>query len=350
MTEMAVDGNTTPVVRCGNPECKVAIDAKCMEGIADPPSCPHYGKALVIVEASDGESFKTVAPGVRLPHATALSATEAELVLRAKDSNLVALVGPHDAGKTSLIAAVYELLQLGPIGQYQFGGSATLHAFEKTAHDARSDSRRNNPHTERTKLGELTFYHLDLVSTDGPLRRCALFANRAGEDYMDTQTNQDLAKGYPELPRSDTLTVLVDGEKLLLSAERHLARRDALLTLRALVEAGVTRQWQRLALVLTKVDAVRSAEKGAPEALQFFENIATSMSTEYGSHFVEFETFPVAALPKSTKALRGEGLAALLDFWLKASARNEHATPAPTQRPAARAFGRLRPVEIEVPR
>lgn len=346
---MTVDGNTNPVVRCGNPECKVAIDSKCMEGFADPLSCPHYGKALLVVEASDGEAVKAVAPGVRLPHAGALSAMEAELVLRAKDSNLVALVGPHDSGKTSLIAAIYELFQLGPIGQYHFAGSTTLHAFEKTAHDARSESRRNDPHTERTKLGELTFYHLDLVSADGPSRRCALFANRAGEDYMETQTNQDLAKGYPELPRSDTLTVIVDGEKLLLSAERHLARRDALITLRSLVEAGVTRQWQRLALVLTKVDAVRSAEKGAAEALQFFENLASSMSAEYGSYFVEFKTFPVAASPKSTKAARGEGVAALLDFWLKAPARNQHATTAPTPRPAARAFGRLRAVESEVP-
>lgn len=345
---MAVDGNTNPVVRCGNPECKVAIDSKCMEGIADPLSCPHYGKALVVVEASDGEGIKAVASGVRLPHADALSTTEAELVLRSKDSNLVALVGPHDAGKTSLIAAVYELFQLGPIGQYQFGGSATLHAFEKTAHDARSESRRNDPHTERTKLGELTFYHLDLVSASSTTRRCALFANRAGEDYMDTQTNQDLAKGYPELPRSDTLTVLVDGEKLLLSAERQLARRDALITLRALVEAGVTRQWQRLALVLTKVDAVRLAEKGAPEAILFFESLAKSMSTEYGSHFVEFKTFQVAASPKSNNAVRGEGVAALLEYWLKPPARNEHATIAPTSRPAARAFGRLRAVESEV--
>jgi ABC-type uncharacterized transport system ATPase subunit len=345
---MAVDGNTNSVVRCGNPECKVAVDSKCMEGIADPPNCPHYGKALIVVEASDGEAIVAVAPGVRLPHADALSATEAELVLRTKDSNLVALVGPHDAGKTSLIAAVYELFQLGPIGQYQFGGSVTLHAFEKTAHDARSESRRNDPHTERTKRGELTFYHLDLVSTDGSPRRCALFANRAGEDYMDTQKNQDLAKAYLELRRSDTLTVLVDGEKLLLSAERHLARRDALLTLRALVEAGVTRQWQRLALVLTKVDAVRLAEKGGPEALQFFENLATSMSIEYGSHFVEFKTFPVAASPKSNKAFRGEGVAALLDFWMKPPARNEHGTTVLTPLPAARAFGRLRVIESVV--
>lgn len=348
MTAMAVDGNTNPVVRCGNPECRVAIDSKCMEGFADPPSCPHYGKALVVVEASDGEVFKAVSPGVRLPHADTLSATEAELVLRAKDSNVVALVGPHDAGKTSLIAAIYELFQLGPIGEYQFGGSATLHAFEKTAHDARSESRRNDPHTERTKRGELTFYHLDLVSAGGQRRCCALFANRAGEDYMDTQANQDLAKGYPELPRSDTLTVLVDGEKLLLSAERQLARRDALLTLRALVEAGVTRHWQRLALVLTKVDAVRSAEKGAAEALQFFEKLASSMSAEYGSHFVDFKTFPVAASPKSNNAVRGEGVAALLEFWLKAPARNEHVTISATPRLAARAFGRLRAVKSEV--
>ncbi len=348
MTAMAVDGTTNLIVRCGNPECNVAIDSKCMEGIADPPSCPHYGKALIVVKASDGEGIMAVAPGVRLPHADALSATEAELVLRTKDSNLVALVGPHDAGKTSLIAAVYEMLQLGPIGQYQFGGSVTLHAFEKTAHDARSESRRNDPYTERTKLGELTFYHLDLVNSDGSSRRCALFANRAGEDYMDTQKNQDLAKGYSELPRSDNLTVLVDGEKLLLSVERQLARRDALLTLRALVEAGVTRQWQRLALVLTKVDAVRLAENGAPEALQFFENLATSMSTEYGSHFVEFKTFQVAASPKSNKAVRGEGVATLLDFWMKPPARNEHRTTVLTERPAARAFGRLRVIESEV--
>ena len=129
-------------VRCANPDCKVKTDGRCVEGITPASDCPQFGKTLVIVETPDNTTGEQRATGVPLAHAEALSVIEAESALRQKQCSVIALVGPQNAGKTSLIAGVYELLQRGPIANYKFAGSSTFHAFEQACHDARRDSQR----------------------------------------------------------------------------------------------------------------------------------------------------------------------------------------------------------------
>jgi len=329
-----------PALTCANPDCKVPLGGKCVEGFPVATDCPQFGKSLVILEGQDAETASRSLPAVRVAHANALSVAEAETKLRQKPCNVIALIGPHDAGKTSLIAGVYDLLQKGPVGPYAFAGSSTLHAFEQACHDSRRESQRDEPHTERTQLGKVTFFHLDFFRTSCASTRGVLIANRAGEDYMNTQADQDLAKGYPELGRADTLTVLADGGKLL-SAERHHARRDVRLTLRAFLEAGVTRTWQRLAIVLTKLDAIRLGQERGAAAIDFFEDIVGTVRSEFGAHFLEVRSFQVAASPKSADAIRGEGMIELLEYWMGDPARYQHQSRAtPPLRPV-RAFGRL---------
>ena len=124
--------NAAPSISCSNPDCRVAQDGRCVEGVLDPKSCSHYGKPLVIVEAAKFELSKMATrPGVRLPSAEALPAAAAETVLRDRPCNVIGLIGPHESGKTSLIGGIYDLLMDDPVGQYAFAGSSTLHAFER---------------------------------------------------------------------------------------------------------------------------------------------------------------------------------------------------------------------------
>lgn len=342
MTTMA-DGEEVTAVQCANPDCKIAAGGRCLEGFSEATACPQYGKALVIVASTDPTPTKSLPTGVRLPHAESLSLSETTHLVRQGPSNVISLVGPHDSGKTSLIAGMYDLLQRGTVGGYAFAGSSTMHAFERACHDSRRESQRDVAHMERTERGQVLFFHLDLVGADCAEKRAALLGNRAGEEYMFVQDEPDLAKGYPELKRSDVLTILVDGAKLLDAGERHQVRAQVRLTLRAFAEVGVAPVSQRLAVVLTKLDAVRRSETGAAGALRYFETLLDSLRTEFSSHFADVQAFSVAASPKTTDADRGEGMAALLAYWMAEPRRNAPISVAPIKANVERAFGRLLP-------
>lgn len=318
-----------------------------MEGIAELASCSHYGKPLLIVEATKPEANKTTArPGIRLPGAEALPAAAAQTILRDRLCNVIALVGPHESGKTSLIGGIYDLLQEGKVGRYAFAGSSTLHAFERACHDARTASNREDPHMERTDRGPATYFHLDLADVRREGKQTALFANRDGEAYMDTQANPDLAVGYPELRRCDTLTVLADGMKLLDDSERHQVLNDVCLTIRAFDEAGQTRSWQQLAIVLTKIDAVRKAENMAnsDRAVRHFERIVADVREEFSHRFSDVQSFHVSASPKGEIGERGEGMETLLTYWMNEPKRLTYVELAREVGSSVRAFGRLRPI------
>jgi hypothetical protein len=152
-----------------------------------------------------------------------------------------------------------------------------------------------------------------------------------------------LAKGFAEIRRCDTLTLLADGVKLLDDSERHQVHTDICLTLRAFVEAGQARPWQQLALVLTKIDAVRADTANGNRAIRHFGRIVDDVREEFSRGFVDVRAFEVAASPKGDSAQRGEGLEQLLAYWMNQPARTRHTTPVSMAEPSVRAFGRLRP-------
>src|ERR1700687_5493259 len=94
---------------CANTECRVAESGTCIEGL-ELKNCPHYGKTptteKTVAEtqpADKGESENR--DDVLLPSAARLVVGEVNSVLRTGDSRVIATIGPHRAGKTSLIAA-----------------------------------------------------------------------------------------------------------------------------------------------------------------------------------------------------------------------------------------------------
>ena len=329
------------LVQCDNPDCRVAQDGRCVEG-QDLAVCTHYGKALVIVERPASANSSKPPQRVLLAGADALTRVEAQALLRSLPCNVIALVGPFDSGKTSLIVGAYDLFQHGPVGGYMFAGSSTLRSFELACHNTRRESRGKKPKMERTPTGDATYFHLDLVTPGRQDKRAALLANRSGEDYMDAQSDPSLANDYVELHRADVLTVLADGERLLDLGLRHQVRDDICLTLRAFQEARATRPWQRLAVVLTKLDAVLKDEAKTERALQFYEGIVQDVREQFAEHFIEIQSFRVAASPQFPKAARGTGMVDLLNYWMSTPACLQPAKVPAVIPMAARSFGRLR--------
>jgi hypothetical protein len=331
--------------RCANPECRVAVDGRCMEGFEDINACPQFGRIQTVSLAEESGANPAPMSGVAMLLATTLSVDEADAVVKDKPSRVVAIAGPHAAGKTSLIAGLYDLFQLGPVAKVAFAQSFSLHAFEQAAHESRAASRRKTPEMARTARGEVSFYHLELLDTKSGARSSVLLGDRAGEEYLEARSNPLSAQGFPELRRADVLTLVVDGQRLLDAGLRHNLRSEIRQTLRAFVEAGVVGFTQRLAIVLTKLDIIRKAPDGGKRTFQDFDSLVQSLRTNYGSHFATVEAFQIAAQPNTDGAQPGENLDLLLDYWMAEPLRYCPAPSAFDVPEAERYFARLMPAE-----
>ena len=334
MKEMAA----TDEITCSNLECRVAETGKCVEGL-EFSACPHYGREPDPNSVSDDEAeTEDEGAGLRLPGADALTLDSASQVLRARDGRVIAIIGPKGAGKTSLIASVYDLFQNGSVGGTEYARSETLHAFELACHDARAASRRREPDMERTALGDVRFYHLDLAGGPTEETIALLLGDRAGEEYMSAADNAANLAPLPEVTRADTLTVLVDGQRLLDAGARHNLRSDIILMIQALLDGGALRVGQQLVLVLTKLDTVQdSPQRERAEA--DFTALQDQVRRAFGHAFVEINACAIAASPKSANIQRGAGVADVLAFWMTPPA---DPPPVPTRSETpTRAFARL---------
>lgn len=302
---------------CANEECNFAIDGKCVEGYPL-DECPHLTEVSVeeIEEVEEPDDPSSEENLINLALGDALSQARASSLQCRRVSRVVGIVGPNDAGKTSLVASVYDLLQEGPIGEVSFAGSSTLIGFEKICHDSRLSSRRDQPHMERTSAGaEATFFHLDLTSGGGEVTSLFI-GDRSGEDYLAAADDLSLADEFFELRRADVVTLLVNGEQLASSEHRHEVKALTPQIVDALVEAKALRQGCQLAIVLTKKDAVLASDY-RDRVARDFEAMVDLIGRRHADYLGVVKRFIVAASPKdATNVKRGEGVDQLLFFWL----------------------------------
>ncbi|OQS34640.1 hypothetical protein B0T40_15055 [Chromobacterium haemolyticum] len=330
-------------VSCGNPDCRIAETGRCVEGF-QVNACPHYGRELekAAEDNTDDDEGAGSSTSVVLPGADTLTPIEASRLLRAGDARVIAVIGSSDAGKTSLIASLYDLFQEGPLSGINYSRSQTLHAFEHTCHDARAASRRDVPHMNRTPLGEVRFYHLELGGGRAGERVALILGDRAGEEYRTAANDASVVMAFSEVRRADSLTALVDGQRLLDAGARHNLRSEITMILQAFVDSGAVQVGQRLALVLTKIDLVQESPHRA-RAEADFDTLATNIRRIFSKEFPVIEQFRVAASPRTELVSRGTGVPELLNFWL------EQACPAtipPIARPLfSRAFARVVPLD-----
>lgn len=305
---------------CANEDCNAGVDGKCVEGYAL-DECPHVTRMSVddIEEVEEEPAPQEQAAVLNLALGDALDRAEASTLQCRRVSRAIGIIGPNDAGKTSLVASVYDLLQGGPVSGVGFAGSSTLIGFEKICHDARTASRRGTPHTERTTAGaDATFFHLDLREDWAEI--VSLFiGDRSGEDYLAAADDLSRAGEFFELRRADVVTLLVNGEHLVSSEHRHEAKAVTPQIVGALVEAGVFRPGCRLAIVLTKEDSVR-ASANSDRAHREFDEMVDAIVASHSGYLGAIERFVVAASPRdSTSVKRGEGVDRLLLYWLRSA-------------------------------
>lgn len=302
---------------CANRECRIAQGGKCIEGHDELAKCPFFGKEPEEVDDEqddDGLDTVDVFDGVNLHDALPLDRGGTDKVLAILPSHVIGVIGGYDSGKTSIIAGLYDLFQLGPVAGNSFAGSSTLHGFEEICHDARAASERNEPHSERTKRGEVRFYHID-VKSDGAFQSL-LIADRSGEEYEEVADIAANAAEMFELRRADVITILVDGHRLASSKDRADVMGSIPLIVMGMVENGAFLRKPNLAVVLTKEDTVQASAKGE-RVERDFKAIVDGIQYEFAEHFGVLDSFVTCASPADTNSVRGAGLDKLLQFWLK---------------------------------
>ena len=331
---------------CSNPDCRVAADGACVDGFRL-DECPRYGHnthdqpADAAVALGEPDDIGT--ESIQLMSADTLTPSQASGILRATEARVVAVLGPLNSGKTSLIASLYDLFLEGPVNGIEFARSRTLHAFERASHDVRSASRRGEPTSTRTPRGGVRFFHLEIGDTNGRDNLALLLGDRSGEEYREVADAASTASTFSEVLRADCITVLIDGERLLDNRERHNTRSEIVLILQALRDGSALPFASRLALVLTKLDAVQSSPNNAGRAVSDFDSLFHHLRKRFGATLSTFGQFHIAASPKTTTLKRGTGVPELLSFWLQPTVPPP--SPAHSLSHLARDFARVMPVD-----
>ena len=127
-------------ITCPNPDCRVAETGKCVEGFQNVSECPHQKLTSKISEtqADAADNAETIPEKgrnyVSIASGDLLTIDEANDVLCESVSRVITVIGPHDSGKTTFILSLYNAFQHSTFGDWSFGGSFTLPAFEQRSH------------------------------------------------------------------------------------------------------------------------------------------------------------------------------------------------------------------------
>jgi hypothetical protein len=167
-----------------------------------------------------------------------------------------------------------------------------------------------------------------------------LLADRPGEDYRSVADDPRNASEFVEIRRADSLTILVNGELLLDQVARHDARQDTLMILQGLKDGDMLSKSQRLAIVLTKLDVIHSAQQSErDQALRDFDGVVNLIKARFGSIFHEILPFKIAASPATEILPYAFGSDELLKFWVEPQIATEPELL--TARESFRAMGRF---------
>lgn len=232
---------------CGGPVSGVCINALEFD------ECPDViaGDAEIITpEAAAIETAEAQASPLATNVGDSLDASRCDSMLRRTGAHLIGIVAGPEAGKTTLVATIYEMLYRGIIEDLGFAGSETLRGYEERAFMSRLASNSPKPDTERTKFREkLSFTHLRIAR--GEERFDALFSDRSGEHFDNVINKPADIAAFEELARADRLWIVVDLKQL--KEDGHVLKAHLRRVVMAMAASNLF-DGKHVAVVATKAD------------------------------------------------------------------------------------------------
>lgn len=308
---------------CGGPRSGVCINGLSFDECPDVQ--PFADEAGSDTETADGEgtppNVPTV-PGGRSMTPTSdgpsLNAASCDALLRQRGGTVVGIVAGPDAGKTTMIATIYELLHRRKLDGYQFAGSETLRGYEERCHLARIVSNRDKPDTVRTPTkAKLSFTHLRLATPTAV--REVVFSDRSGEHFDNVLNQPAQLSDFAELARADVILVLVELDRL--AENPHPIVSYARRLIMGMRQYGLLEN-KLLRLVGTKADRLDKWD----EAVVSLTSLAEDLTRRAGAN----NTFmPLVTASRKRKDGQGDhGLKQLLDDILQPRGERSFMLPA----------------------
>lgn len=264
--------------------------------------------------SSAGDSVST---DIALRTGGELTAVDLDSLAREYPATLIVLVGPPEAGKTTLIVTLYEWFRQAKVAKFAFSGSHSLMAFERRCHLSRMASKLARPETERTPAAdEELFYHLRVARLDDLACKDDLFLlDVAGEQYRELRTSDEACLSIESLGRADYLVLLIDGETLKKAQSRYLTLEQAINFLQCVADSRALAAECRLQIVITKADKIVSLDRS-----RILKEVESTIEARIGNRFPRREFALVAVRPDNPKILpTGFGLNELFARWLNSA-------------------------------
>jgi hypothetical protein len=193
----------------------------------------------------------------------AMTLGEARSLRRDHGSRLVLLMGEPGTGKTALLVSLWQRMQTAAgLAEHRLAGSRTAFGFERRAHGGRLDSGHLQERFAPTADEDEYLLHMRVRSPAGELVDL-VFADLGGAVFERVREGRPLLQELPLAAHGDRFIVVVDGEALSTPGESEIAATRAMRQILALRGSGAVRASARIAIAVTKADAVTAAGERA---------------------------------------------------------------------------------------
>ena len=265
---------------CPNPNCNYQNNTNCYEGELIVSKCKHWKQAKKEGKAStadiDNDLFRIAWTG------NSFGFRDMPLITQRSKPLVIGVIGPSDAGKTTFLASLFNLLHLGKsIEEYEFSGSYTLAGWDHVSHPLEfhsPDEAFFPAHTSSNPERLQALLHLGLRKSTA--FHDVLLTDVSGEWFVQwaDKVDHSQAKGANWIfKHADCFLFFLDAEAfqgnmrgLALDTTRKIARR---------MEKGLKNR--PVGLIVSKADLLKKNDPAALEDLLKECNHLFSKSKEF---------------------------------------------------------------------
>lgn len=304
---------------CEQPDCPVAKDGKCLEGL-DLEKCTHFYWADQPEEPVDPTAAakpESVVPdnSEQLYFGEELTTEQLKTITYQYDFNLVMIVGESESGKTTILGSIFDLFQMGLVKKFSFAGSKTLIGFERRCHPSRRSSNAKKPVTDKTPSKEFGFLHLAVKPKDALTKKAhhLLLSDISGERFRLARDSSPAMLDLDLMKFADHIIFVIDGSKLADKFKRTAAISHAQMFIQRALDTNLYDKGRVLTVAITKSDLL------IPETFDYDKLIKTPFKHKFESRLKELTFIELAIRPDvPTDELQfGNGTDELLTEWIQ---------------------------------
>lgn len=325
--------SATPV--CTREGCDASTTGVCSLGNDPIESCPNFDEAVPFEEEDaetgdidDGsEAGRSEASEKReIRPSGSMSRERLNRFLQAEWPRHVVIAGEPDAGKTTVIAALFALFCRGKVAGFSFAGSQTIEALAMRNHLAMVGKPSSTsdadmiPKTPRTSRNDPIAYLHFAVRRPGEGVRHLIVSDRSGEIYDATRTDTSIVAELEEFADADLVVFAVDGSKLA-SRQHRAYGREFRGIIRALHDNGALDRRPAVEIVVTKLDVVEASEDSERQ-LQEITQFETDIASELLTRGLTVGCHRLSALPACKPDIADTGMEALFSRWMSPATPN----------------------------